>query len=75
MCLSAGCGPKKAEFTLGERVIATLDGVATGTITQVEWGQDPKYPKEPYYEIDFGLLPNGESDAIWFPRKFLKPCR
>jgi hypothetical protein len=74
---TAGCGRggvRRPEFSVGDHVIATLDGTATGTVIQIEWGQDNKHPDEPYYEIDFGPLTNGHNDlnVVWFPGKFLK---
>ena len=67
-----GCGPKRPEYKIGERVVAALDGTATGTVVQIEWGKDIRYPEEPYYQVDFGLLTNGVRDIIWFPGKFLR---
>jgi hypothetical protein len=72
---TSGCGfrgVRRPKFLVGDRVIATLDGTGTGTVVQVEWGGDEKYPEEPYYSIDFGLLPNGDPDITEFPGKFLK---
>ena len=69
---NVGCGPKRPKYKIGERVVATLDGMATGTVVQIEWGKDIKYPKEPYYQVDFGSLTNGVRDIIWFPGKFLQ---
>lgn len=72
--INVGCGPKRPRYKIGERVVATLDGTATGTVVQIEWGQDARYPEEPYYQVDFGPLTNGaqELTTIWFPGKFLR---
>lgn len=74
LCNNGGCGPKRPSYSIGERVVATLDGTATGTVVQIEWGQDSRHPEEPYYQIDFGPLTNGASEinTIWFPGKFLR---
>lgn len=69
---NAGCEPKRPRYKIGERVVATLDGTATGTVVQIEWGKDNRYPEEPYYQVDFGPLTNGVRDVIWFPGKFLQ---
>ena len=69
---NVGCGPKRPKYKIGERVVAALDGTATGTVAQIEWGKDARCPEEPYYQADFGPLTNGARDTMWFLGKFLR---